>query len=790
MKTVCVGVRIHSDPQQFAAALAGLHGQTSESASLLLLPDGLDLSATEALRKLCDAPQLASTEPRGGAACFNQLAQAGNADVIVLLESGCLVGPGWLDRLLVGLEADSRNGLAGPSTNRSWNEQAACPGADGTPVGVGRAAEEVARRFGDAVRTLEPLYSLADFCYAVRREVIEDAGPADEGYGLGPCWEMDYNIRAARAGWRGVWACGAYVWRAPMTARRQREEAQLFESSKRRYQDKFCGARLRGLKHDYRAHCRGDACPNFAPLEFKARSRPTVHEPGAKARPAPVDSPSQTAKSFAVSGPVAPLVSCIMPTCNRRPFIAGAIRNFLNQDYPNLELLIVDDGADSVKDLAPTDPRVRYLRLDQKRILGDKRNFACQEARGDFIAHWDDDDWYPPNRVSRQMSGLLSSGADICGTSALYYCDTARQRAWLYTYSGGSRGWVGGNTLAYTRAFWQRAPFPNLQVGEDTRFVWADRSARICNLNDPTLCVARIHPGNTCLKAPSGSCWRSIAISEIQRVLGQALDDFQLAAAGRPSVNSGTGDRPLVSCIMPTANRRDFVRLALRFFQQQDYPNKELIIVDDGQQDVSDLVSEPARVTYLRLPSRVSIGAKRNLACLEARGSIIAHWDDDDWYAPSRLSFQITPLIQNEADITGLDSRYVLELASGQCWTISPALHQRMFVGNIHGGTLVFRKTIFDHGVRYPDVNVAEDAALLRAAIRLGKRLVRLPNPELFVYVRHGTNAWKFASGRFLDSAGWQSIAAPTAFLLHLNDYKCCTTHGSSIAKAPCGQLE
>jgi GT2 family glycosyltransferase len=67
----------------------------------------------------------------------------------------------------------------------------------------------VEQHFGSTIRMLEPLHSLADFCYAVRRDVIETIGATDEVYGLGPCWEMDYNVRAARAGFRGVWACGA-----------------------------------------------------------------------------------------------------------------------------------------------------------------------------------------------------------------------------------------------------------------------------------------------------------------------------------------------------------------------------------------------------------------------------------------------------------------------------------------------------------------------------------------------------------------------------------------------------
>ena len=61
-----------------------------------------------------------------------------------------------------------------------------------------------------------------------------------------------------------------------------------------------------------------------------------------------------------------PLVSCIMPTYNRRPFVPGAIAYFARQEYPNRELIVADDGTDAVGDLVPDDPRVRYLRLERK----------------------------------------------------------------------------------------------------------------------------------------------------------------------------------------------------------------------------------------------------------------------------------------------------------------------------------------------------------------------------------------------------------------------------------------
>ena len=58
---------------------------------------------------------------------------------------------------------------------------------------------------------------------------------------------------------------------------------------------------------------------------------------------------------------IAPLVSCIMPTYNRRRFVPGAIAQFLRQDYLSSELVILDDGADLVGDLVPADPSIRDL---------------------------------------------------------------------------------------------------------------------------------------------------------------------------------------------------------------------------------------------------------------------------------------------------------------------------------------------------------------------------------------------------------------------------------------------
>jgi glycosyltransferase involved in cell wall biosynthesis len=102
-----------------------------------------------------------------------------------------------------------------------------------------------------------------------------------------------------------------------------------------------------------------------------------------------------------------------MPTANRRHYVPQAIRYFLAQDYPNRELVILDDGPESVADLVPDDPQVRYVRLAGKRTLGAKRNECVKHARGDLIMHWDDDDWMASHRISYQVEAMLREKAEV-----------------------------------------------------------------------------------------------------------------------------------------------------------------------------------------------------------------------------------------------------------------------------------------------------------------------------------------------------------------------------------------
>jgi len=118
-----------------------------------------------------------------------------------------------------------------------------------------------------------------------------------------------------------------------------------------------------------------------------------------------------------------PFVSVCTPTFNRRPFWEYTIKCFNHQDYPKdkMEWIIIDDGTDKIKDLVCDIPQVKYYSYDEKMPLGKKRNIMHAKSSGDILVYMDDDDYYPPERVSHAVNMLLTHPNALCaGASEIY----------------------------------------------------------------------------------------------------------------------------------------------------------------------------------------------------------------------------------------------------------------------------------------------------------------------------------------------------------------------------------
>ena len=249
-----------------------------------------------------------------------------------------------------------------------------------------------------------------------------------------------------------------------------------------------------------------------------------------------------------------PLVSCIMPTRNRRRFVGQAIAYFLRQDYPARELIIIDDGEDRVVDLVPDDDRIRYRALPAAQSLGAKRNIACEASRGELIAHWDDDDWQSPGRLHRQVAALTAASLDACGPGALLHYAPFRGEAWLYRPLPHDPPWVAGCSLMYRKDAWRAKPFRDLAAGEDAAFVAGIEPHALGVMPDLDLCLAVVHGGNTGVKAFADPRWTRRPLDDVGRLLGADRSFYAALRRGDEAVTTGAARLPSsVTLVAPFA---------------------------------------------------------------------------------------------------------------------------------------------------------------------------------------------------------------------------------------------
>lgn len=138
-----------------------------------------------------------------------------------------------------------------------------------------------------------------------------------------------------------------------------------------------------------------------------------------------------------------PLVSCLMVTKDRFSLAQKAINNFIQQTYPNIELIIIDDGeSPKLKNWVSQlkNSKIKFYHLpDESKPLGVLRNLSRKYANGTYVAQWDDDDISHPDRVLFQMTLILILNLDGCSLQREQLWFPHQQR---FGYSG-RRLWEG-----------------------------------------------------------------------------------------------------------------------------------------------------------------------------------------------------------------------------------------------------------------------------------------------------------------------------------------------------------
>jgi glycosyltransferase involved in cell wall biosynthesis len=196
------------------------------------------------------------------------------------------------------------------------------------------------------------------------------------------------------------------------------------------------------------------------------------------------------------------VISVICPTYNRCERHENLYEAFCQQSYKKRELLVFDDSprpSPFFSNLA--DPRVRYTHTHMRHSIGVKRNLLVQMAVGDVIAHFDDDDYYGRDYLSKMYEQLV--GADFVKLSkwltwresdgTLWEWDTSildktcfwvratgqvrpldECENWSEDQVAGyihASLWGYGFSYVYRKSLWKACPFADMNFGEDYEFI-------------------------------------------------------------------------------------------------------------------------------------------------------------------------------------------------------------------------------------------------------------------------------------------------------------------------------
>lgn len=204
---------------------------------------------------------------------------------------------------------------------------------------------------------------------------------------------------------------------------------------------------------------------------------------------------------------------------------------------------------------------------------------------------------------------------------------------------------------------------------------------------------------------------------------------------------------PQISCICITDNRIDMLLKSIISFEQQDYPNKQLLIsYPDTDHLTSQLIQYLLENTlvplmYVERPKSESIGQARNHAIARATGDYICMWDDDDLYSTTRLSIQYYALHAGKFNAQASVMSHVL---------FYHPFNQSAYLSfpSYWACSLLCKKDVFT-GHKCIDTDQFEYKSILNFLLS-EQLLCIIDDPSIYVFVFHGKNLIRYSTFLYL----------------------------------------
>ena len=211
-----------------------------------------------------------------------------------------------------------------------------------------------------------------------------------------------------------------------------------------------------------------------------------------------------------------PTVTVVCPTYDRRAYLPFMLGQYLRMEYPNKELLVLDDSPASNADLFEgfEKYRVTYVHDPVKRTIAEKRRLLNAMAKGDYILCMDDDDVQHPQRIAHSVEALRASGKQIAGATCLFVYFKATRAVRLFGPYSDNHGTHG--TMCYTRQYAATHAY-------DPAKTHAEESAFTANFTEP---MAQLDPHQTilCIAHDRNTFDKSTVIQYSREVQGTLAD--------------------------------------------------------------------------------------------------------------------------------------------------------------------------------------------------------------------------------------------------------------------------
>jgi glycosyltransferase involved in cell wall biosynthesis len=222
---------------------------------------------------------------------------------------------------------------------------------------------------------------------------------------------------------------------------------------------------------------------------------------------------------------------------------------------------------------------------------------------------------------------------------------------------------------------------------------------------------------------------------------------------------------PKVSCVCTTKGRSDLIVKSIQCYLKQIYPNKELVIVSQGDDDSNNQISnyikslERDDISFFVVPKIASLGSMRNTSVELSKGELICQWDDDDLYHPERIMTQFQAIRSNSANTAAAYHDFLKLFSHTQelywCdWSKEHEYSHRFLCGSI----MFYKKIFHMYEVFYPEIgpqsSCEEDLNVLEKLINKGK-IAPITAGNQYVYVYHGSNTYELEHHKLAIDIRW-----------------------------------